>query len=313
MVLPVKFSLVTLCLFSATLLQAQKLQLVGLGEPAAAPRSGKFHELADLPDAPLSQTPVQAPSNPQSQSTPAASSSSGTQPMATSPQSGTPSAQETPQQKNDELKAEEKQRMLGIMPAFNAVESGSAAPLTPHGKFELWYKSAVDPFTFVTAGLDAGIEQAENSYPEYHQGFVGYAKRYGASYADTVDGSFWGNAVLPVLLKQDPRYFRLGHGSAKTRFWYVALSTVRCKGDNGRWQPNYSNVAGNFIAGAISNAYYPASDRGVGLTLERGLVVTAEGAIGSIAFEFYPDAIAYLKRHYGHHPAATPSGTAALP
>lgn len=261
---------------------------------------------AALPEAPHPQYAAQT-AIPQTSSSSSASQST--------PQTGTPAA-ETPQQKADEqLKAEEKQRMLGIMPAFNAVESGTATPLTPKGKFELWYKSAIDPFTFATAGIDAGIEQAEDSYPEYHQGFTGFAKRYGASYADTVDGSFFGNAVLPVLLRQDPRYFRLGHGSAKQRLWYVALSTVRCKGDNGKWQPNYSNVAGNFIAGAISNAYYPASDRGVGLTLERGLVVTAEGAIGSLAFEFYPDAIAYLKRHHGHQPAAVapPGASAAQP
>lgn len=299
-------------LLSVTLLQAQSFQLAGNIAAASASSLTGLPDAArpiELPDAPRPQLSTQTvPASP-APSLPSGSSSSASAPAPAPAQTGNAlPQQETPKQKSDDqLKAEEKQRMLGIMPAFNSVESGYAPPLTPHGKFELWYKSAIDPFTFATAGIDAGIEQAQNSYPEYHQGFVGFAKRYGASYADTVDGSFWGNAVLPVLLKQDPRYFRLGHGSAKARFWYVALSTVRCKGDNGKWQPNYSNVAGNFIAGAISNAYYPASDRGVGLTLERGLVVTAEGAIGSIAFEFYPDAIAYLKRHHAHHTALAPT------
>lgn len=239
---------------------------------------------AGLPDAP----------------TPQASGSQTTAPSTSASTPQTAPAPETQQQRSDEaLKAEEKQRMLGIMPAFNAVEGGTAEPLTPRGKFELWYKAAIDPFTFVTAGIDAGIEQAQNSYPEYHQGFVGFAKRYGASYADNVDGNFWGNAVLPILFKQDPRYFRLGHGSYKRRLVYAVISTVRCKGDNGKWEPSYGNVLGNLIGGAISNAYYPASDRGVGLTLERGFTVTAEGAFGAIAYEFYPDAIAYLKRHHG--------------
>ena len=191
------------------------------------------------------------------------------------------------------------------MPAFNTVEMGEAAPLKPSQKFDLWFRSAVDPFTFAVAGINAGIEQAEDTYPEYSQGTLGFAKRFGAAYTDNVDGNFWGNAVLPSLLHQDPRYFRLGHGSRKRRLWYAAISTVRCKGDNGKWQPNYSNVTGNLIAGAISNAYYPASDRGVGLTLERGFTVTAEGAIGSLAFEFYPDVIGYLKRR--HHPNVGPS------
>ncbi len=236
-------------------------------------------------------------------------------PQAPAPQTSTSSSQGTasPAQQpssDDELKAEKKQRLLGIMPAFNTVPGGVAQPLKPSQKFDLWFHSATDPFTFAVAGIDAGIEQADNTHPDYHQGFEGYAKRFGAAYADNVDGNFWGNAVLPSLLHQDPRYFRLGHGSAKHRLGYALLSTVRCKGDNGKWQPSYSNIGGNLIGGAISNAYYPASDRGLGQTFESAFTVTAEGALGSIAFEFYPDAIGYLKRHHGKKPdpnAAPPS------
>lgn len=279
---------------------------VALLPTALVAQRGDATASAGLPDAPAPQiTAFQtaafqtaAPQTTAPQTTAPAVSATSSSVPAPVPQV-TP-AQETQQQRASEaLKAEEKQRMLGIMPAFNAVEGGTADPLTPGGKFELWYKSAIDPFTFVTAGIDAGIEQAEDSYPEYHQGFVGFAKRYGASYADSVDGNFWGNAVLPILFKQDPRYFRLGHGTYKHRLGYAIISTVRCKGDNGKWQPSYGNVLGNLIGGAVSNAYYPASDRGVGLTFERGFTVTAEGAFGAIAYEFYPDAIAYLKRHYG--------------
>ena len=201
----------------------------------------------------------------------------------------------------EKFKAEEQQRMLGVIPNFNTVDSGDAAPLTKGEKFHLWYKSSTDPFVFVTAGIDAGVEQAENSYPGYHQGFEGFAKRYGASYADTVDGNLWGNAILPVLLHQDPRYYRLGHGTVEHRLWWAALSTVRCKGDNGRWEPNYSNIGGNLIGGAISNIYYPASDRGAGLIFERGFTVTAEGSLGAVAFEFYPDLIAHYKRKHEQH------------
>ncbi len=208
-------------------------------------------------------------------------------------------AQPTPaasQGSSASVKQEEKQRMLGVVPAFNAVESGTAAPLTPGQKFHLWYRASLDPFTFITAGLTAGIEQAQDSYPGYEQGAEGYAKRYGAAYADGVDGNLWGNAILPVLLHQDPRYFRLGHGTVKQRVWYAALSTVRTRSDHGKWQPNYSNVAGNLIGGGISNLYYPASDRGIGLTFERGFTVTAEGAFGSLAYEFYPDVAKWWTR-----------------
>ena len=234
------------------------------------------------------------PETPQPQNMPSSSPNS----PSSSSQSAPGETRQAPQTSADQLKAEEKQRLLGIMPAFNTVNSGEALPLTRGQKFDLWFHSSIDPFTFAVAGVDAGIEQAENEYPEYGQGVVGFAKRYGASYTDSVDGNFWGNAVLPSILHQDPRYFRLGHGSFKRRLWYAAISTVRCKDDDGRWAPNYSNVGGNLIGGAISNLYYPASDRGLGLTFERGLTVTAEGAFGSLAFEFYPDAISYLKRRH---------------
>jgi hypothetical protein len=206
-----------------------------------------------------------------------------------------------------ELKQEESQRMLGVIPNFNSVMSGHAEPLSPGQKFHLFFKGSVDPFQFVAAGIDSAIEQGENSYPEYKQGFKGYAKRYGASYADGFDGNFWGNAVLPSLFHQDPRYFRLGTGTFMHRLLYSVETTVRTKGDNGKWQPNYSNVLGNLIGGSISNVYYPASDRGVGLTLERGFTVSAEGAIGSLAVEFYPDVV----RHYQQRKAAKQAAAAS--
>jgi hypothetical protein len=218
-----------------------------------------------------------------------------TAPPAAAPATKAPDQQEplSPAQIHAEAEREiheqESQRMLGLMPAFNAVLGGKAVPLTSGQKFKLFFRGSIDPFQFAIAGIDAGIEQAENEYPEYKQGAEGLAKRYGASFTDSFDGNFWGNAVLPSLLHQDPRYFRLGHGKALHRILYSASTTVRCKGDNGNWQPNYSNILGNFIGGAISNAYYPASDRGVALTLERGVTVSAEGILGAMAIEFYPD------------------------
>ena len=117
----------------------------------------------------------------------------------------------------------------------------------------------------------AGIDQAENSFPEYGQGVQGYAKRYGAAYTDYFTGNLLGNAVLAGLLKEDPRYFQKGTGSFSSRALWAARGTVWCKRDSGTWGPNYANVVGNLIGGAISNFYYPASDRTVGGTLGRVL------------------------------------------
>jgi hypothetical protein len=106
--------------------------------------------------------------------------------------------------------------------------------------------------------------------------------------------------VLPVLLKEDPRYYRMGSGSFMRRFGYSATTAVWCRRDNGKWGPNYANVAGNFISGGISNLYYPDEDSGVEKTVIGAMTVTAEGVIGSELIEFLPD----IEHHFlkNRHP-----------
>lgn len=188
-----------------------------------------------------------------------------------------------------QLQEEEHQHLMGVVPTYNAVYSGNALPLNGKQKFQLAFTGSITAYQFALVGITAAIGQAQDSFPEYGQGWKGYGKRFGAGYADYFDGAILGNALFPVLLHQDPRYFRKGTGSFTSRTWYAVESTIRCKGDNGKWQPNVSNVIGNIAAGGISNLYYPASDRGVGLTFERGMVVTAEGAFGAVLLEFAPD------------------------
>jgi hypothetical protein len=99
-----------------------------------------------------------------------------------------------------------------------------------------------------------------------------------------------GNGILPSILHQDPRYFRMGHGATSHRLLYAVATSVICKHDNtGKWEPNYSNVGGNLIAGGISNLYYPSNESGIGQTFSNGMIVTAEGGIGSVFQEFWPD------------------------
>jgi hypothetical protein len=166
---------------------------------------------------------------------------------------------------NVQIKEQEKQRVLGFIPNFYVSYVPNAAPLSPKHKFELAWKSASDPVTFVAVGVVAGLDQAGDRWGAYGQGAQGYAKRFGASYADVFVGTFIGSAALPSLLKQDPRYFYKGSGTKRSRILYALASSLRCKGDNGRWQANYSSILGNLAAGGISNFYYPANDRnGVG-------------------------------------------------
>ena len=190
---------------------------------------------------------------------------------------------------SEELKQQEHQRILGILPNFNTSNVQNASPLTAKQKFHLALKSAIDPVQFGIAAADAGLSQFNDGFSGYGQGWGGYGKRFGAAYADSFDGTLLGGAVFPVLLHQDPRYFRKGTGTVKGRLWYAIKTTAICKSDNGKWEPNYSNVLGNLAAGGIANLYYPSTDRGAELTFERAFTVTAEGALGAIFVEFWPD------------------------
>jgi len=271
------------------------------------------NNLVILPNAPTPLLPDNSSSTSSSSVTFSSSSDPESQQQATTPppdqqQTTAPPADETPEQRkaraDAELKLEEKQRMAGVIPNFNTVNNGKAEPITSGQKFHLFFKGAFDPYQFLLAGIDAGIGQAENSNPGYNQGFAGYARRYGANYGDNFSGNFFGNAVLPSLLHQDPRYFRLGHGSVLHRTLYSISTSIRTRGDNGKWQPAYSNLTGNLIGASISNLYYPDGDRGLYPTLRRGLSITYQGTIGGLLQEFYPDAVQKYKNHKARKAAA---------
>jgi hypothetical protein len=187
----------------------------------------------------------------------------------------------------EQIREQEKQRVFGIVPNFYVSYVPDAAPLTSKQKFELAWKTTLDPVTFVLTGAVAGIQQANNVFSGYGQGAQGYGKRYGADYADTVTNIFIGSAILPSLLKQDPRYFYKGSGSTRSRFLYAIANSVICKGDNGRWQANYSNILGSLAAGGLSNLYFPAQDRhGAALTFENAAIEVGASAAANLLQEF---------------------------
>jgi hypothetical protein len=186
-----------------------------------------------------------------------------------------------------QVKAEEKQRIAGFLPNFFVTYDWHAPPLTSHQKFELAWKTTIDPATIVVNGAIAGVQQAQNDFSGYGQGAQGYGKRFGAAVANTVVGNFVGGAILPSILHQDPRYFYMGTGSIRKRAGYALAAAVIARGDNGHWQPNYSSVLGDLSAGALSNLYYPAANRnGAGLTLENGLLGVVGDAVGNVIQEF---------------------------
>jgi hypothetical protein len=185
-----------------------------------------------------------------------------------------------------QMHLQEKQRVLGVFPNFYTSYVWKAEPLTAGQKFRLAWRTSIDPVTFLSAGAVAGIQQWNNSFSEYGPGLEGYAKRYGANYADGFIGLMLGGAFFPSILHQDPRYFYKGTGSIRSRALYALSTVVIARGDNGRWQPNYSNVLGTFAAGGISNAYYPANDRGFKLTMENSLIGLAAGGGAALLQEF---------------------------
>ena len=186
----------------------------------------------------------------------------------------------------DQIKAQEKQRVLGVVPNFYVSYDHNAVALTSKQKFELAWKTTVDPVSFGVTGAIAGIQQAQNDFSGYGQGAQGYGKRFGASYADFVVSTYIGGAMLPSLLKQDPRYFYKGSGSKRSRILYAIANSVICKGDDGHWQANYSSMLGSLAAGGISNLYYPADSRGAELTFENTLIGIGESAAVNILQEF---------------------------
>jgi Carboxypeptidase regulatory-like domain len=185
-----------------------------------------------------------------------------------------------------EIKEQEKQRVFGLIPNFYVSYDPNPAPLNARQKMHLAWRSSLDPLTLAGVGFVAGIEQAQNAFSGYGQGAQGYGKRYGAALADVSVSTFLGSAILPSVLKQDPRYFYQGTGSGRSRLWHAVKSSFMCRSDNKHWGPNYSNVGGALATGAISNLYYPANQRGVGLVLGTAAIRIGESAGANIFQEF---------------------------
>lgn len=185
-----------------------------------------------------------------------------------------------------QVQEQEQQRVLGFLPDFYTNYIWTAAPMTPKLKFQLAFRSAVDPVTLLLAAGVAGVEQWHNTFPGYGQGLEGYGKRFGGVYADTMSTRMISRALLPAVLHQDPRYFYRGSGSVRSRIFYALAASFVTRGDNGRLQPNYSQLFGNFAAAGLSNVYRAPGDRRVGLTFRDGLIITGTGALENLLREF---------------------------
>jgi len=185
-----------------------------------------------------------------------------------------------------QLKVEEQQRVLSFIPNIYVTYEPHPEPLTARMKFHLAYKSLTNPVFFGRTAAWAGVQQARDDPSEWHQGAKGYSKRLGAGFADAVTGDLISNAILPSLLHQDPRYFYQGTGTKKSRAVHAMWAPFVCKGDNGRWQPNYSQMGGSLIGYSIATAYYPGSNRNAGHVFQAFGIDMGLHVVGSLAQEF---------------------------
>jgi hypothetical protein len=186
----------------------------------------------------------------------------------------------------EQVREEEKQRVLGVFPNFYTSYLWQAAPLRPRQKYSLGIRAVIDPTVFAGTAIAAELEQVHNTFPGYGGGASGYGKRYGATYADAFTARIIGSSILPSLLHQDPRYFYKGTGSKMSRLRYAVGEAFLCRGDNGRQQVNYSYILGDFAAAGLSNAYRSAGDRSAGLTIENGFIILAGHMGDDLAREF---------------------------
>jgi hypothetical protein len=185
----------------------------------------------------------------------------------------------------EQFQAEEKQRLFGFIPNFYVSYDSDPAPLTTKMKFKLALKVSADPISAAGVGLVSAFRQAGNT-PDYGQGWGAYGERFGSAATDSFSDIMIGGAILPSLLHEDPRYFYQGTGTTSSRIRHAMFSPFVARGDNGKWQPNYSSVGGDLASSSLSNIYYPHANRGAGLVFGNFAIGTAERIGASVAQEF---------------------------
>jgi len=189
-------------------------------------------------------------------------------------------------------------RIFGVLPNYGTVKNAPNVPLiTNQQTLRLAALDSFDPYVFPFVGVVAGLAQLQHQDPSFGTGVAGYAKRYATSFADNTIGNFLVEAVLPMALGQDSRYFQDGTGSVWHRLGYSASRVVVGRDLDGHRRFNLSEIGGNGIAAGLSNSYRPAADRSVSGTLTLWATQVMWDAVGNVAKEFWPDIHARLHRH----------------
>lgn len=197
----------------------------------------------------------------------------------------------------EQVEIAEQQRVLKVFPNFYSSFDWNAPPVLPKQKYRLAARTLVDPVTFLTTGAIAGVEQYENIFPSFGGGLDGYGKRYGAAYATHASGELLIRAVFPAIFHTDPRYFIKGNGGARARAEHAIASTFVTRGDNGTRKLNFPEILGAFSAAALSNAYFPANERGANLVLVNGFGDLGGDMLDNLLREFVLNHLTTRAKH----------------
>ncbi len=183
-----------------------------------------------------------------------------------------------------------KNHIFWVIPNYRSDEKpAEIKPLTPGAKMKVAFDDSFDPSAFLVAGVFAGVAMAQRQYSSFGSGAQGFGKYYGGAFADQSIGNLMSEGLFPVALHQDPRYFVKGKGGVWKRTGYAISREVITRGDDGRNHFNTSELAGNAVAAAISNLYYPAADRSFGNTANKWGQQIALDTFFNVAKEFWPD------------------------
>lgn len=249
--------------------------------PALAWAQSQVTEQANFPD--YGQQSPTSPSSPAPAPLPDS-------PVARPNQKPTPEDKK-PKDKKDDSEAQQSKRMFYVIPNFAAVNSHTQLPpLSTREKFVLaTHDSLIDYSSFVWTGILAGQAMALNSDPELGHGAAGYGRYYWRTFADGVSGTFFTEAIVPAITREDPRYYTMGEGGFFRRTGYALSRTFITKTDSGGTSFNWSEVAGNGLEAGLSNTYYPPQERGLSQTARNFGTQMESAALNHVFQEFWPD------------------------
>jgi hypothetical protein len=201
-------------------------------------------------------------------------------------------------------------RLFGIIPNYRADEMQAVyTPISTAQKFRIARDDSFDwPNYFLLAGVAAQSQVAAGGFDK-NGGMEGFGKYYARGFADQIIGAYLTEAILPSLLHEDPRYFRLGAGTFFHRSSYAVTRVFVTRLDNGKSRIYLSELAGNAGVIAITSLYYPESQSAAAGAVRYGLNI-GNDAVSNMLTEFWPDIKHRLP--FRKHPAPSPISAEAL-